>query len=79
MTDPIVARKGPYTVDVEKGVEYAWCRCGRSRTEPWCDGSHKGTGIRPLVFKAERTETLALCGCKHTRDEPLCDGTHEDL
>ena len=74
--DPIVAQLGPYEVEVEEGKRYTWCRCGRSKNQPSCDGSHKDTGIEPLMFKAEKTETLLLCGCKDTGDEPFCDGSH---
>lgn len=77
--EPIPAQLGPYQVELEEGKNYAWCRCGRSKNQPFCDGSHKGTGIEPLVFKAERTETVNLCGCKQTDDEPFCDGSHNLL
>ena len=76
MEEPVVAQKSPFAVEVEKGKKYAWCRCGRSATQPYCDGSHKGTGLTPIVFTAERTDTLYLCGCKKTGDQPFCDGTH---
>ena len=74
--EPIVAQAGPYEVDVEEGKRYFWCRCGRSKTQPFCDGAHKGTGIKPVAFTAESTETVYLCGCKQTEDEPFCDGSH---
>ncbi|QNT69838.1 CDGSH iron-sulfur domain-containing protein [Defluviicoccus vanus] len=65
--------------DVEAGRRYAWCSCGRSSNQPFCDGSHQGTGLMPVLFTPERTETVYLCGCKHTQDKPYCDGTHENL
>ncbi len=79
MEPSIVAQKGPYAVDVEAGKKYAWCRCGRSTGQPYCDGSHKGTGLTPTVFTAKQTETVYLCGCKRTGDAPFCDGTHSKL
>lgn len=79
MANVVIAQKSPFPVDVQAGRKYAWCACGRSQTQPFCDGSHKGTEINPIVFTADRTETLYLCGCKHTREQPLCDGTHETL
>ncbi|MBE0531224.1 MAG: CDGSH iron-sulfur domain-containing protein [Rhodospirillales bacterium] len=79
MEPSIVAQKGPYAVDVEAGKKYAWCRCGRSAGQPYCDGSHKGTGLTPTVFTAKQSETVYLCGCKRTGDAPFCDGTHSTL
>ena len=79
MTEPVVAQKAPYEVEVEEGRKYLWCACGRSDKQPFCDGSHKGTGITPLVFTAEATETVYLCGCKQTHNQPFCDGTHSTL
>lgn len=76
---PIIAAKSPAEVEVEEGKSYTWCRCGRSRNQPFCDGSHKGTGIKPLTFTAESTETVTLCRCKSTGDAPFCDGTHASL
>lgn len=79
MTDPMIARKGPYETAVESGRKYAWCACGRSATQPFCDGSHTDTDFTPVIFTAERTETVYLCGCKHTGNKPFCDGTHNSL
>jgi len=77
----IIARKKPYLVTLKKaGRKYAWCACGRSKTQPFCDGSHAGTGIEPVVFRAQEDgEEVLLCGCKQTRNAPFCDGTHNSL
>jgi len=77
--DPVIAQKGPYQTDLEEGKTYFYCRCGRSKSQPFCDGSHKGTGLEPLRFTAERSGTFNLCGCKTTDDEPYCDGSHNVL
>lgn len=79
MSEPIVARKGPYAVEVEAGKSYWWCACGRSKGQPFCDGSHKGTGINPVEHKAEQSGTAYFCGCKRTSNPPFCDGSHNAL
>lgn len=80
MTDqPIIAQKGPYIVDVEAGKTYRWCACGRSKTQPFCDDSHVGTGIMPVKFTPEKSEEVWLCGCKRSGNKPFCDDTHETL
>ena len=76
MSEPERPQLSPYQVELETGRRYAWCRCGRSQKQPFCDGSHAGTGIEPLMFTAERDETALLCGCKDTGDPPFCDGSH---
>lgn len=79
MTEPEVAQLEPYGVEVEAGKTYWWCVCGRSRSQPFCDGAHQGTGMEPLEFTAQKSETVYLCGCKATRNQPYCDGSHNDL
>ena len=79
MTQPVIAQKSPYGVDVEAGRQYFWCACGRSKNQPFCDGSHAGTGLTPLAYTAGESRTLWFCGCKATRTRPLCDGSHNTL
>jgi len=79
MSKPVIAQKSPYAVQLEAGKTYAWCACGRSSNQPFCDGSHQGTGIGPKVFKAEETKTAYLCGCKQTDSPAFCDGAHTKL
>ena len=54
MSEPERPQLNPYQVQLEAGKRYAWCRCGRSKRQPFCDGSHEGTGIEPMMFTAER-------------------------
>lgn len=85
MTDPVreglpkVAQATPYAVEVKCGETYWWCACGLSAKQPFCDGSHKGTGLKPVTWKAEKDETMWFCGCKRTGGQPFCDGTHNSL
>ncbi len=79
MTEPVIAQKAPYAVELEAGRKYAWCRCGLSAKQPFCDGSHKETDLRPLVFEAEKSGRAFLCGCKRTGNPPFCDGSHKSL
>lgn len=72
-------QKSPYAVDVEKGKDYYWCRCGKTANQPYCDGSHKGSDVTPLAFTAEKTGAIHLCGCRKTITPPYCDGTHKSL
>lgn len=76
---PIVAQKAPYPVEVEAGKSYFWCACGRSSRQPFCDGSHKDTGLSPEKFTAEKDGKVFFCGCKQTGNSPRCDGAHNKL
>ena len=77
--EAVIAQKAPCTLQVEVGKEYYWCACGRSKNQPLCDGSHRGTGFEPKAFTAEKNETLYLCACKRTANVPFCDGSHKTL
>jgi CDGSH-type Zn-finger protein len=79
MTEAVIARKEPISVTLEKGRKYAWCACGRSENQPFCDGAHSATDLKPVVFTAEADEEVYLCCCKQTKDRPFCDGTHNGL
>jgi len=80
MTDPVIAQSGPYEVTLSSGKNYAWCSCGLSSKQPFCDGTHKETkDLKPMVFVADKVETVYLCGCKQTSNGPYCDGTHSML
>lgn len=76
MNEPVMAQRSPYFVDVVAGESYWWCACGKSKSQPFCDGSHKGTAFTPVEYKAEKDGRVAFCGCKRSAEKPLCDGTH---
>ncbi|MEI6114226.1 MAG: CDGSH iron-sulfur domain-containing protein [Burkholderiales bacterium] len=74
-----VAQKTPYAVEVEAGKSYYWCACGLSKSQPFCDGSHKGSEFTPVKYEAPQAKTVYFCGCKQTAHPPLCDGAHKKL
>lgn len=78
MSDPIICQKAPFVQKVEPGT-YWWCACGRSKGQPFCDGSHKGTGLGPVKIEIAEAKTVAWCGCKHSGTKPFCDGTHSRI
>jgi CDGSH-type Zn-finger protein len=77
--ESIIAAPEPIAVELEAGKKYFWCACGRSKNQPFCDGSHKGTGCEPVAFTAEKSGEAWLCRCKQTGNAPYCDGTHNKL
>lgn len=74
--EPKRAGDAPIRVDLEKGKTYKWCSCGHSENQPFCDGSHKTTEFKPVLFTVEEDVTKSLCVCKQTKNQPFCDGTH---
>ncbi|XP_061217012.1 CDGSH iron-sulfur domain-containing protein 3, mitochondrial [Neopsephotus bourkii] len=75
----VIAAKEPFAVELKAGRTYAWCSCGHSKRQPFCDGAHKtaAPGLSPLRFTPEEDARVRLCGCKRTRTPPYCDGTHK--
>lgn len=71
------ASDSPFGHDVEAGKKYFWCACGLSQKQPFCDGSHKGTGFSPIKYEATDSKKVFFCGCKATKTAPLCDGSHK--
>lgn len=69
------SRKAPYLFTLDEG-KYHWCSCGRSKNQPFCDGSHKDTKRTPIEFTQEERSYVALCGCKYSKTKPFCDGSH---
>uniref|UniRef100_A0A023EEN4 Iron-binding zinc finger CDGSH type domain-containing protein n=1 Tax=Aedes albopictus TaxID=7160 RepID=A0A023EEN4_AEDAL len=77
----LIYDKKPFKIELVEGKRYSWCLCGRSKTQPLCDGTHKieqyKITLRPVRFQVEKTGTYWLCNCKHTKNRPFCDGTHK--
>lgn len=76
---PKIAQKAPFKVEVEAGKKYYYCSCGMSQSQPFCDGSHKGSGLKSVLFEATKSETIYFCGCKHSKNGVFCDGSHNHV
>ena len=78
MKSPEIAEKAPKMVTLQPGT-YFWCSCGKSKNQPFCNGSHQGSDFFPLKMDIEETKDVWLCQCKHSANKPYCDGTHKTL
>ena len=76
--EPKIADTKPTVLELEPGT-YFWCACGHSKKQPYCDGSHSGTGYAPIAFEITEKKRVALCTCKRTANSPFCDGAHKKL
>jgi len=76
--NPEIAQRGPFVMEMDPGTYY-WCACGRSKSQPFCDGSHKGTGIVPVAHQVSSKIKVAWCGCKHSKRGCVCDGSHKSV
>ena len=79
MPTPDIGGRAPIAIEVEAGKSYWWCACGRSRSQPFCDGSHQGTAFTPVEFKPEKAGKVFFCTCKRSAKKPACDGSHKTL
>lgn len=78
MSEPVVPQKKPIVQHTDAGT-YFWCACGRSQSQPFCDGSHAGTGFTPVKVEIPEARQVAWCACKHSGNKPFCDGSHSKL
>lgn len=77
MNKPVVANNSPIPVELKAGTTYYFCTCGKSKEQPFCDGSHKGSTFSPKPFVPEQDGRKFLCRCKQTGNTPFCDGAHK--
>jgi CDGSH-type Zn-finger protein len=75
----VCAKRSPIPVDVKDGETYYYCTCGKSKNQPFCDGSHSGTKFTPMAWKATATEQKYFCLCRQSGNKPFCDGTHNKM
>lgn len=60
--------------------KHAICTCGQTSNAPFCDGSHAGSGLRPVILDVAPTgQTIAWCTCRDSGNGPMCDGSHKKL
>lgn len=78
MSEPRIVDTKPHLLNLELGTYY-WCACGKTGKEPFCDGSHKDSGLLPVKFEIESAKKVAICACRHTQNPPFCDGSHAKL
>ncbi len=79
MSKPYIADTKPKAVELKAGETVWWCSCGRSKNQPFCDGSHQGTDFTPVKFIADKDDSYYFCQCKQTGSPPLCDGSHKKI
>ncbi|MEE9396337.1 MAG: glutamate synthase-related protein [Methylococcales bacterium] len=79
MSNPVISDNKPVKVSLSKGQEYHFCTCGKSKSQPFCDGSHVGTSFNPRVIVSDEDGEAYLCACKHTGNTPYCDGSHKQF
>lgn len=75
---PVIVQKSSLKIVMESGT-YWWCSCGRSKNQPFCDGSHKGTVFTPHKVIVEETELVKWCLCRHSEEGHICDNKHREL
>jgi CDGSH-type Zn-finger protein len=79
MSKSVIAQKLPLLEELDAGKSYFWCACGRSQSQPFCEGSHKDTEFLPVKYKSANSEKVFFCCCKRTSNPPFCNGMHNSI
>lgn len=58
---------------------YHWCSCVFSESQPFFDGSHQGTDLKPVPFQVAEPKQVAICLCKATGNAPFFNDTYKNL
>ena len=77
-TEPLIAGYKSIKQEVEPGI-YHYCTCGWSSSQPFCDGSHKGSNFTPTKVLVNERQKISWCSCKHSAKGHICDGAHKVL
>ncbi len=78
MDKPEIAGLRSIKMEMNPGT-YFWCSCGKSKNQPFCDGSHPGTSFLPRKVVIQEKSLIKWCTCKHTKTPPFCDHSHREL
>ena len=76
--DNLEKAKTPVRLTLEPGT-YFWCACGKSKNQPFCDSSHRGSEFKPVQFKLTEKKEAWFCVCKKSQNPPWCDGSHKTV
>ncbi|MEK7288507.1 MAG: CDGSH iron-sulfur domain-containing protein, partial [Elusimicrobiota bacterium] len=70
MEEPKITQRAPYVREEQPGKK-AWCACGHSQKQPYCDGAHArlNTGIAPIAVEIAQAKKIAWCGCRRSKNK----------
>ena len=78
MDKPVIIQKRSLKLEMDPGT-YFWCACGKSKDQPFCDGSHKGTKFMPEEVVIEEKQIFPWCMCRYSYKGARCDNKHREL
>ena len=75
----VVFDKKPFKISVKKYHLYTWCGCGRSHSQPFCDGTHESMYLKrimkggPVKYIAPEDRDIWFCMCKQVSFDHIFD------